>query len=299
MYSEPMEGKRYAENFLYTFYKDDVEYLKANKIYPSLAIVTGGDDAGGVYVRSKQTACRKLGIECHIFKTTNMRFSDIMDLIENLNNDKFIHGIIVQLPLDPKKFTGMQQLQITRAIDPRKDVDGLTVERVGELHCGIGTDIASTIAPCTAKGIITLLDHYLYGSYEGKHTVILGRSMLVGRPLAEMLLQRDCTVTVCHSHTKNIMQHVSRADILVTAMGNPNIITDLPYGIEALVDVSMNRDEDGNLVGDIPKSLYNHFKLYTPVPGGVGPMTVAMLMENVIIAAYNQSGLLNDPRHTK
>ena len=275
-----MDGKALADDIL-TDLKIRVDRLKLVGVTPCLAVISSEDDASKVYIRQKEKACERLGITFkHFPMSNNVMHLDYIDLIEELNNDESVHGIIIQQPIGDFREDSPYVRSILNSVDFRKDVDGLTLNNLGDIW-------ASNLAynePCTPKGIVRLLKKYL-GDLTGKHVVILGRSNLVGKPLAGLLLSEDCTVTICHSKTEKLMRHIYSADILVTAMGDPNIIKDLPYGIEALVDVSMNRDENGKLIGDIPRELYDEFKYYTPVPGGVGPMTVAMLMENVVESA--------------
>lgn len=282
MNSIKMDGRAFADNILSRL-KDTIDWLKALNIEPCLAIISSGDDAGNVYVNQKIKKCDQLGIKClHYAMGDDAAHTDYIDLVTKLNNDPSVHGIIVQLPIEGYSDTSLYVRSIMDHISYEKDVDGLCSSNVAN----IWAEDYTYHEPCTPKGIVRLLKYYL-GDISGKHVVILGRSTLVGKPLAGLLLREDCTVTVCHSKSKMLMGNMYNADILVTAMGNPNVIKELPYGIEALVDVSINRDEFGHLIGDVPKTLYSRFKYYTPVPGGVGPMTVAMLMENVVDAAEN------------
>lgn len=280
MNSIKMDGKALADDILDSM-KRYVEIINEAGAEPCLAIISSGDDAGNVYVKQKIKTCERIGIKClHYAMGEESAHIDYIELISKLNDDPTVHGIIVQLPIKGYSDTSPYVRSILNHIAYEKDVDGLSKSNVAN----IWADDTTYYEPCTPRGIVTLLRYYL-GDISGKHVVIVGRSTLVGKPLAGLLLRENCTVTVCHSHTKMLMRHIASADILVTAMGNPNIIKDIPYGIEALVDVSINRDEFGHLTGDVPKHLYNRFKYYTPVPGGVGPMTVAMLMENVVDAA--------------
>lgn len=282
MDSIKMDGKALANDILDRL-KVKVDSLKSLDVSPCLAIISSGGDASNVYVKQKIKACERLGIKRIHYKIDELSgHTAFIDAVTKYNNDPNVHGIIVQLPIRDYDDMSPYVRSILNHISYEKDVDGLSSDNVAD----IWADDISYYEPCTPKGIVRLLKHYL-GDISGKHAVILGRSTLVGKPLAGLLLRENCTVTVCHSHTEMLMRHISSADILVTAMGNKDIIKELPYGIEALVDVSINRDEYGRLIGDVPKTLYNRFKYYTPVPGGVGPMTVAMLMENVVDAAEN------------
>ena len=282
MDSIKMDGRALADDILDKL-ASKVKNLKKLGVTPCLAIISSGDDAGNVYVKQKIKACLRIGVKClHYVMDEESDHIDYIERISKLNDDPTVHGIIVQLPINGHSDTSPYVRSILNHISYEKDVDGLSRNSIAD----IWSEEISNFEPCTPKGIVALLKKYL-GDISGKHVVILGRSTLVGKPLAGLLLRENCTVTVCHSHTEMLMRHICAADILVTAMGQPGVIKDLPYGIEALVDVSINRDEYGKLVGDVPKHLYNRFKYHTPVPGGVGPMTVAMLMENVVDAAEN------------
>lgn len=282
MNSIKMDGKALADDILARLgFK--VDNLQKFGVIPCLAVIGSEDDVSKVYIRQKQKACERLGIKFQFYPMSKDSYHiDYVELIDKLNRDSSIHGIIVQLPIKNYEDDSAYVQSIINRIDYSKDVDGLTRTCVANLWA----DEMTYFEPCTPKGIVTLLKKYL-GDISGKHVVIVGRSNIVGKPLAGLLLREDCTVTMCHSKTEKLMCHVTNADILVTAMGNPNVIKQLPHNLGALVDVSMNRDSEGHLVGDIPKYLYDHFAYYTPVPGGVGPMTVAMLMSNVVEAAEN------------
>lgn len=277
-----MDGKALADDILSKL-KVRVERLKSLDVTPCLAIISSGGDAGNVYVKQKLKACQRLGIKCihHVMDDT-MGHTSYIDAVTKYNNDPNVHGIIVQLPIRDYDNASPYVRSIINHISYEKDVDGLTESNVAN----IWAEDITYYEPCTPRGIVTLLKKYL-GDISGKNAVIIGRSDLVGKPLAGLLLREDCTVTICHSKTKSIIEHIGRADIIITAIGNPDVIKAIPYGLEALVDVSINRDKDGYLVGDIPKEMYERCAYYTPVPGGVGPMTVAMLMENVVDAAEN------------
>lgn len=282
MDSIKMDGKALANDILDRL-KVKVDSLKNLDVSPCLAIISSGGDASNVYVKQKIKACERLGIKCIHHKIDELSgHTAFIDAVTKYNNDPNVHGIIVQLPIRDYDDMSPYVRSILNHISYEKDVDGLSSNNVAD----IWADDISYYEPCTPKGIVRLLKYYL-GDISGKHVVILGRSTLVGKPLAGLLLRENCTVTICHSHTEMLVYHIASADILVTAMGNKDVIKNIPYGVEALVDVSINRDEFGHLIGDVPKTLYNRFKYYTPVPGGVGPMTVAMLMENVVDAAEN------------
>lgn len=249
------------------------ELVTEHNLHPCLAIVTVGDDpASEVYVRNKKKACDEIGIACrHECLPANITEFNLIKLIKELNRDEFIHGIIVQLPL-PKH---INPDKVTDAIWRSKDVDGFGQN--------------SLFHPCTPEGIIRLLDHHLI-PIEGKNVVILGRSNIVGRPLARMMLDRNANVTVLHSKTGDEDRHgfLAKANIIVSAVGKPNVVVPDDVWHATIVDVGINRDENGKICGDVNPLAYNYSHAYTPVPGGVGPMTVAMLMEHVVQSAIWQ-----------
>ena len=246
---------------------------------PGLAVVLVGEDpASRVYVSGKEKDCAECGIESFSYKLPESTSQqELMALVEQLNADPAVDGILVQLPL-PRH---LDEQQVIHAIQPDKDVDCFHPFNVGQLSIG-----APTFQPCTPAGVMELLREYEI-SARGKRCVVLGRSNIVGKPMAMLLLQANGTVTVCHSATEHIAEHTRQADILVTAVGKPGFITaDMVKDGAVVLDVSMNRDENGKLCGDVdygavePKASY-----ITPVPGGVGPMTRAMLMQNILTAA--------------
>lgn len=249
------------------------ELVTEHNLHPCLAIVTVGDDpASAVYVRNKKKACDEIGITCrHECLPANTTEFNLIKLIKELNRNEFIHGIIVQLPL-PKH---INPDAVTDAIWRSKDVDGFGQN--------------SLFHPCTPEGIIRLLDHHLI-PIEGKNVVILGRSNIVGRPLARMMLDRNANVTVLHSKTSDEDRHgfLKKANIIVSAVGKPNVVVPDDVWGATIVDVGINRDENGKICGDVNPLAYNYSHAYTPVPGGVGPMTVAMLMEHVVQSAIWQ-----------
>lgn len=244
---------------------------------PGLATVLVGDDpASAVYVRNKNKTCHEVGFqsfEHHLPAAT--RQSDLLKLVGDLNNDPAVSGILVQLPL-PKQIDANKILQ---TIDPRKDVDGFHPFNVGRL---VGGD--PVFAPCTPAGVIELLDFYHIG-IEGRHAVVLGRSNIVGKPAAMLLLHRNATVTLCHSRTHDLPAVTRSADILVAAIGKPGFVTgEMIQDGAVVIDVGINR-VDGKLAGDVLfAEAVNKASFITPVPGGVGPMTIAMLMDNTLKA---------------
>lgn len=249
---------------------------------PQLAVVLVGDDpASAIYVRNKERDCRECGIDCRDHRlAADTTQEALLALIRELNRDDSVDGILVQLPL-PGHLDGAQVL---RAIDPDKDVDAFHPENVGRLLLG-----QPRYLPCTPAGILALLREYAIDP-AGKHCVVVGRSNIVGKPLALLLLQADATVTVCHSKTPDLADQCRRADILVSAAGQAGLITaDMVRPHAVVIDVAMNRGADGRLCGDVDfGAVAQRADYITPVPGGVGPMTRAMLMENTYQAALGR-----------
>lgn len=253
--------------------------IKEKGVTPGLAVVLVGDNpASKVYVGSKEKACIEMGFysEKHVLPVTASQ-DELLKLIDKLNKDKNIHGILVQLPL-PKQ---INEDLVLEAISPGKDVDGFHPYNVGRLAVG-----KPLFQPCTPYGMMKMLE-YSNISVEGKHAVIIGRSNIVGKPIALMLLQKSATVTICHSKTKDLKAEVKRADIVVAAIGKPEFVTgDMLKEGAVVLDVGINRLESGKLVGDVDfASAEKVASAITPVPGGVGPMTIAMLMYNTLESA--------------
>lgn len=250
------------------------DYLNKKGIRPGLCIITVGDDpASAVYVRNKIKACEECGIHPMHHKFHEDTDTEVVKrTILLANEDPTVAGIMVQLPLP----TGWDSRELMELIDPKKDVDGLTYANIGMLWSGEAMHY-----PCTAKGIDYLL-HENGIRFTGKHVVVVGRSDIVGKPMAAIALENNATVTICHSKTKNLAEHTRMADVLVVAVGKPGLITgDMVKPGAVVVDVGINRTENG-LVGDVDfDSVAEVAGWITPVPGGVGPMTVAMLMNNV------------------
>ncbi len=279
-----IDGKELAKKIRMEL-KIEVDELRTKNIVPKLAVIMVGEDkASKVYVRNKSKACEEIGVEFEEFlleESTTME--KLLNLIDELNNRADIHGILLQSPI-PK------HLDISKAfnrIDYRKDVDGFNPINVGKLVIGQDSFIS-----CTPFGVIKMLEEYGI-DIEGKRAVVIGRSNIVGKPLSQCLLAKNATVTVCHSRTKNIQEETSRADILIAALGKPKFVTaDMVKDGAVVIDVGINRNDEGKLVGDVdfenvePKASY-----ITPVPGGVGPMTIAMLMHNVVKAAKLQNNI--------
>ena len=253
--------------------------IREKGVTPGLAVVLVGDNpASKVYVGSKEKACVEMGFysEKHVLPVTASQ-DELLKLIDKLNKDKNIHGILVQLPL-PKQ---INEDLVLEAITPEKDVDGFHPYNVGRLAVG-----KPLFQPCTPYGMMKMLE-YSNISVEGKHAVIIGRSNIVGKPIALMLLQKSATVTICHSKTKDLKAEVKRADIVVAAIGKPEFVTgDMLKEGAVVLDVGINRLESGKLVGDVNfASAEKVASAITPVPGGVGPMTIAMLMFNTLESA--------------
>ena len=278
--AEILNGKELAK-LIREELKNEVKELREAEIYPKLAVIMVGDDpASKVYVRNKSRACKEIGIEYeeHLL-TEKTSMQELLELIEKLNNDETIHGILVQSPL-PK---GLDTNEAFRAISPKKDVDGFHPVNVGKLSLN-----QDCFVSCTPYGIMKMLTHY-HVPIEGAHAVIIGRSNIVGKPLAKCLLNKSATVTVCHSKTKNLKELTKQADILIAAIGKPKFVTaDMVKEGATVIDVGINRTEEG-LVGDTDfEAIKEKASYITPVPGGVGPMTIAMLMYNVVKAAKQQ-----------
>ncbi|GGA30700.1 bifunctional methylenetetrahydrofolate dehydrogenase/methenyltetrahydrofolate cyclohydrolase FolD [Psychrobacillus lasiicapitis] len=261
--------------------KDRVERLKAQGVTPGLAVVlVGNNPASQTYVNNKTKTCEKLGMYSVMIELEEtISENALLKHVETLNNDPKIHGILVQLPL-PKQ---IDEDRVIAAISPLKDVDGFHPESVGKMMIG-----QPTFLSCTPFGIMKLLE-YSDVEIAGKHAVIIGRSNIVGKPMGQLLLQKDATVTYCHSKTKDLHTFTKQADILVVATGRAKMI-DASYIKEGavVIDVGINRDENNKLCGDVDfASAQEVASKITPVPGGVGPMTIAMLMENTCLSAEN------------
>ncbi|MDW7999601.1 MAG: bifunctional 5,10-methylenetetrahydrofolate dehydrogenase/5,10-methenyltetrahydrofolate cyclohydrolase [Candidatus Nitrosocaldus sp.] len=262
-----------------------VKTLKEKGVEPYLAtVLVGNDEASATYVRNKHRACEQVGI-----RTINHHLPEdystnqLIELITILNEDRRVHGILVQLPL-PRH---INEFLITSMIKPSKDVDCLTPFNIGLL----AYDVAKLL-PCTPAGIVELMKHYRIDP-AGKHVTIVNRSVLVGKPLGTMLLHLDATVTICHSKTANIREMCREADILVTAVGDRSrfvLTADMVKDGAVVIDVGIDR-VNGRLVGDADSSVMEKASYMTPVPGGVGPMTVAMLLRNTVIAAALNEGI--------
>ena len=258
---------------------DQVKALQARGVNPGLAVILVGDNpASQVYVRNKVKACEQTGIHSLLEKhDASMTEDELLARVHALNHDKQIHGILVQLPLPAH----INAEKVIEAIAPEKDVDGFHVASAGALMTGL-----PGYWPCTPHGCMKMLEHIGY-SLRGKHAVVIGRSNIVGKPMALMLLQENATVTICHSATPNLKEHTLQADVVVAAVGKRNVLTaDMVKPGAVVIDVGMNRDDQGKLCGDVDFEGVSQVASYiTPVPGGVGPMTITMLLINTLESA--------------
>lgn len=273
-----LDGKETARRVRETL-KDKVKELRQNNIFPKLAVIMVGEDpASKIYVRNKSKACEELGIEYEEFLLKeNTTQKQLIDLIQELNKRQDITGILLQSPI-PKH---LDINEAFKAIIPEKDVDGFNPINVGKLALG-----QETVISCTPFGVIKLLEEYNI-PIEGKNAVIIGRSNIVGKPMLHCLLNKNATVTICHSRTKNLSEITKTADILVTAIGKAKFITkDMVKPDAVVIDVGINRNEEGKVCGDVDFEEVQKIASYiTPVPGGIGPMTIAMLMTNIVKTA--------------
>ncbi len=279
-----INGKE-IQQLTFTEIKEEVLALKNQGADPCLAvIIVGNDPASRVYVNNKKKACETVGIKSLEYalpeETTT---EELLDLIEKLNSDKTVNGILCQLPV-PKH---INKLAVLEKILPEKDVDCFHPLNVGKLSLG-----RAQLLPCTPAGVIRMLD--VAGvEIEGKRAVVIGRSDIVGKPMGIMLMQRNATVTVCHSKTKDLPSITKQADILVCTVGKPKLVTaDMVKEGAVVIDVGINRNSEGKLCGDVDfDDVAPHCSKITPVPGGVGPMTITMLMKNTVTAAKNQNNI--------
>ncbi len=282
-----INGKKIAAETLSAL-KEEVNALKsAHGFTPGLAVVLVGENpASKIYVRAKTAACIEAGLRSfqHLL-SEDAKQEDILGLVRDLNESKDVHGILVQMPLPP----GINTAAIIEAISPDKDVDGFHPCNMGRLMAG-----TPGFQPCTPMGIMRLIEH-TGTDISGKNAVVVGRSNIVGKPIALMLLARSATVTICHSKTTDIRESISRADIVVAALGKPEFIKgDWIKQGAVVIDVGINRLKDGRLVGDVEfDGASRRASFITPVPGGVGPMTIAMLLQNTVTAAKLQAGITN------
>ncbi|MBQ7580702.1 MAG: bifunctional methylenetetrahydrofolate dehydrogenase/methenyltetrahydrofolate cyclohydrolase FolD [Clostridia bacterium] len=278
-----IDGKLISQN-LKDRVKAEVAELKKDGIESCLAvIIVGSDPASRVYVNNKKKACEYTGIKSLEYalpqETTQQ---ELLELIEKLNGDDSVNGILCQLPL-PKQ---IDEQAVINAISPKKDVDAFHPSNVG--HIMIGDHV---MLPCTPAGVIEMIDSCGI-DLTSKNCVVIGRSNIVGKPMAMLLLQKNATVTVCHSKTKDLAEITRRADVIVSAVGKINTVTaDMVKDWAVVIDVAINRKDDGKLCGDVDfEKVKEKASFITPVPGGVGPMTIAVLMKNTLNATKNQNG---------
>ncbi len=269
--------------------RDQAEFLASHGARPGLAVVLVGEDpASQVYVRNKDRAAKEAGFEVRTLRlSATTTQAELERVVRELNADRSVHGILVQLPL-PR---GLDAQRVVRALDPAKDVDGLHPENVAALVMG-----SSGLFPCTPAGCIELCDRYDV-ALEGRRVVVIGRSLLVGKPVALMCLARNATVTLAHSRTRDLAGVVRDAELVIAAVGVPELVRgDWIQPGAVVLDVGMNRLADGKLVGDVAfDEALPRARAITPVPGGVGPMTIAMLLKNTARACANQTGVALSP----
>jgi len=286
--SNIIDGKQFADDLCEKLKIEVALLQKQHDLSPCIAVVLVGEDpASQVYVRNKVRRCEQLGIKSIEHRLSpDTSEADLLALIDELNNDSAIHGILVQLPVPDQ----INDKAVLAAISPKKDVDGFHIENVGAMAVG-----ENQMVPCTPLGSLMMLQDRL-GDLSGKHAVVIGRSNIVGKPMATLLLQQSCTVTIVHSRTVDIQSICRQADILVAAVGIPNFVkADWVKEGAVVIDVGINRIEvDGKsrLVGDVDfDDVQSKVSAITPVPGGVGPMTIACLMYNTVAAAKMQNGI--------
>lgn len=279
MRAEIIDGKAVAEEVKSEAASKAKQFEKLYGRKIGLAVIVAGDNAASeIYVRNKKIACERCNINAVEYKfPADVTQCEIIDVVERINGDDTIDGLLVQLPLPPH----INEKEVLSRVSPLKDVDGFHAVNAGNLMLG-----GDCLAACTPSGIIRLIKSTGI-SIAGKHAVVVGRSNIVGKPAALMLLSENATVTMCHSKTENLSRYTSEADILVVAVGRKQFVTgDMVKKGTVVIDVGMNRD-NGKLYGDVEfESAAEKASFITPVPGGVGPMTVAMLMSNTVKAAY-------------
>ena len=281
-----IDGKELAKKIRANL-KIECDELKKKNIKSKLAVIMVGEDsASKVYVRNKSRACEDVGIEYEEYLLDiNTTQKDLIELIEKLNNDKTVNGILLQSPIP----SNLDINEAFRTISSEKDVDGFNPVNVGKLVLN-----QDTFVSCTPYGIMKMFEEYNI-DLTGKNVVILGRSNIVGKPLIHCCLNKNATVTSCHSKTQNLAQKAKEADILISAIGKANFVTaDMVKDGAVVIDVGINRLENGKITGDVDfENVKEKASYITPVPGGVGPMTIAMLMNNVIKATRRQNGMVD------
>ena len=277
-----LDGKAVAAKVLAEVKAGVQDFFRKTGIAPTLAMILVGDVAASrIYVRSKKKAADEAGIASRDYLFPEGCSQEQLEVtLQEINRDPAIHGILLQLPLPP----GLDEDAAVKAIAPEKDADGLHPLNLGNLLAG-----TPTLIPCTPAGCLEILDHYGI-ELRGAEAVVLGRSRLVGRPLAQLLLGRHATVTMCHTRTRDLAAHTRRADVLCVAAGKPAAVTgEMIKEGAVVIDVGINRLDSGKLVGDVDfESAADKARAITPVPGGVGPMTIAMLLRNTLLATQRQ-----------
>lgn len=277
-----IDGKQISAAVREDIKKQTIEFSQEFGRLPGLSVIIVGENpASQVYVRNKKKACEEVGFKSEVIEMPESTTQEeLLAKIEELKNDKTVNGILVQLPLPGH----LDENEVIKAIPPEKDVDAFHAENVGHIMIG-----DAELLPCTPAGIITMLD-YEGIDVTGKHCVVIGRSNIVGKPMAMLLLKKNGTVTVCHSKTKDLKEFTKAADILVVAIGRAKFVTgDMIKPGAVVIDVGMDRDENGKLCGDVDfESAKEVAGAITPVPGGVGPMTITTLLQNTLKAAKFQ-----------
>lgn len=280
-----IDGKKVSAQVKEEVRKQTLELKKAHGITPGLAVVIVGDDpASRVYVNNKKKACETVGFKSEEYALpASTTQEELLELVKTLNNKEDINGILVQLPLPEH----LDDKAVIEAINPQKDVDAFHAVNVGKIMLG-----EYDFLPCTPSGVMKMLHSYDI-SVSGKNCVVIGRSNIVGKPMAMLLLHENGTVTICHSRTKNLAEVCRNADILVAAVGKPKFVTaDMVKDGAVVIDVGMDRDENGKLCGDVDfENVKDKCSYITPVPGGVGPMTISTLMKNTLKACKIQNNL--------
>ena len=274
-----IDGKAVSASVRERIAKETAEFVKETGVTPGLAVIIVGENpASQVYVRNKHKACQDVGMYSVVIEMPgDTTQAQLLEKVDELAKDNAIHGILVQLPLPAH----IDEEEVIKAIPPEKDVDAFHPANVGRIMIG-----NQSFVPCTPAGVMELLDAYDI-EIEGKNCVIIGRSNIVGKPQAMLMLQRNATVTICHSRTKNLAEVTSKADILVAAVGRSKFVTaDMVKEGAVVIDVGINRGQDGKLYGDVDyNAVFDKVSYITPVPGGVGPMTITMLLKNTLTAA--------------
>lgn len=284
-HAQVIDGKAIAAKLRESIKRHVDVLVSDHKVMPALAVILVGEDpASMIYVDKKEKAARKAGIRSIVHRLPKKTSQDeLVRLVMQLNKDKKINGILVQMPL-PKQ---IDAATVLKNIDPAKDVDGLHVENLGRLMAGL-----PGLVPCTPLGCLALIKT-VEPNLTGLHAVVIGRSQLVGKPVAQLLLKENCTVTLCHSRTRDVAQVARQADIIIAAAGQAGLVkADFVKPGAIVIDVGINRMADGRITGDVDYASVSKIAGYiTPVPGGVGPMTVACLLGNTVVAACRQNEL--------